>query len=53
MPAILSLADAVRRLAAGQTVYVPGSSGESAALVAALKADAARCAHDCGQPDVA
>ncbi len=44
MQVTLSLADAIRRLTPGQTVYVPGSSGESAALVAALKADPARCA---------
>ena len=45
MPVALTLADAVRRLEPGSTVYVPGSSGESAPLVAALKAESAACAE--------
>ncbi len=44
MPTAITLADAVRRLEPGQSVYVPGTGAECAALVAALKADAARCA---------
>jgi acyl-CoA hydrolase len=50
MPPVLSLSAALGRLAPGQTVYVPGACGETAALVAALRAtpDAAAGITFCG-----